>query len=130
MDIRGVCAFRTVALLAFGRRDRSSPTRWSGLQRHEKKRLALNQVGATYSRGLSMSSADNPDATQPSLRVLIVDDSPENALLVVQELAHSRFQVSWERVENEAAYLQQLQTVPDVILADCTLSHFSAGRAL
>ena len=77
-----------------------------------------------------MSSADNPDAAQPSLRVLIVDDSPEDALLVVQELAHIRFQVSWERVENEAAYLQQLQTVPDLILADCTLSHFSAGRAL
>ena len=77
-----------------------------------------------------MSSADNPDATQPSLRVLIVDDSPEDALLAVQELAHSRFQVSWERVENEAAYLQQLQTVPGLILADCTLSHFSAGRAL
>jgi glycogen phosphorylase len=77
-----------------------------------------------------MNSADNPDAAQPLLRVLIVDDSPEDALLVVQELAHSQFQVSWERVENEAAYLQQLQTVPDLILADRTLSHFSAARAL
>jgi len=68
--------------------------------------------------------------TRPSLRVLIVDNSPEDALLVVQELAHSRFRVSWERVENEAAYLQQLQTVPDLILADCTLPQFSAVRAL
>ena len=77
-----------------------------------------------------MNGAEHPDAAQPALRVLIVDDSPEDALLVVEELAHSQFQVSWERVENEAAYLQQLQTVPDLILADCTLSQFSAARAL
>ncbi len=68
--------------------------------------------------------------TRPSLRVLIVDDSPEDALLVVQELAHSRFRVSWERVENESDYLRQLRTVPDLILADCTLRRFSALRAL
>jgi starch phosphorylase len=77
-----------------------------------------------------MNGAEHLDAAQPALRVLIVDDSPEDALLVVEELAHSQFQVSWERVENEAAYLQQLQTVPDLILADCTLSQFSAARAL
>ena len=68
--------------------------------------------------------------THPSLRVLIVDHSPEDALLVVQELAHSRFRVSWERVENESDYLRQLQTAPDLILADCTLPQFSAVRAL
>src|SRR5208282_1033069 len=77
-----------------------------------------------------MNSPENPDGRQPSLRVLIVDDSLEDAVLVVQELARSQFQVSWERVENEAAYVQQLQTVPDLILADCTLSHFSAAQAL
>jgi starch phosphorylase len=68
--------------------------------------------------------------TRPSLRVLIVDDSPEDALLAVQELARTRFRVSWERVKNEAAYLEQLQTVPDVILADHILRQFSAVRAL
>jgi phospholipase C len=46
---------------------------------------------------LSMNSPDNPDARQPSLRVLIVDDSLEDALLVPQELAHTQFQLSWER---------------------------------
>ena len=49
---------------------------------------------------------------RPSLRVLIVDDSPEDALLVVQELAHSRFRVSWERVENEADYLRNCRQFP------------------
>jgi CheY-like chemotaxis protein len=40
-----------------------------------------------------MNFAHNADAAQPSLRVLIVDDSPEGALLVVQELARIQFQV-------------------------------------
>jgi len=79
---------------------------------------------------LSMNSPDNPDARQPSLRVLIVDDSLEDALLVAQELAHTQFQLSWERVENESEYLRQLQAVPDLILVDCNLSLFSAARAL
>ena len=61
---------------------------------------------------LSMNSPDNPDATQPSLRVLLVDDSLEDALLVVQELAHSRFQLSWERVDNESAYLRNCRQFP------------------
>lgn len=77
-----------------------------------------------------MNGAHSGDAAWPSLRVLIVDNSPEDALLVVQELAHSQFQVSWERVENEADYLQQLQIAPGLILAECTLSHFSAARSL
>jgi CheY-like chemotaxis protein len=79
---------------------------------------------------LSMNSPDNPDARQSSLRVLIVDDSLEDALLVAQELAHTQFQLSWERVENESEYLRQLQTVPDLILVDCNLSLFSAARTL
>jgi response regulator RpfG family c-di-GMP phosphodiesterase len=65
-----------------------------------------------------MNSSHNADAAQRSLRVPIVDDSPEDASLIMQELAHSQFQVSWERVENEADYLQQMQTVPGLILAD------------
>ena len=41
-----------------------------------------------------MNGAHNADAAQPSLRVLSVDNSPEDALLVVQELGQSQFQVS------------------------------------
>jgi len=76
------------------------------------------------------AAVERDQRTRISLRVLIVDDSPEDALLVVQELVHSRFRVSCERVENESDYLRQLQTIPDLIFADCTLSQFSAARAL
>ena len=78
-----------------------------------------------------MNNADHPDvAPPPSLRVLIVGDSPESALLMVQKLDQSQSQIAWERVDNEDAYLRQLQTVPDLVLADCTLMPFSAARAL
>jgi len=50
---------------------------------------------------------------------------------MAQELVACQFPLTWERVETEAAYLQQLQdNPPDLILTDCTLRHFSAVRAL
>ena len=49
---------------------------------------------------------------------------------MVQELARAQFQVTWERAETEAEFLRQLETVPDVILADCALPEFSAVQAL
>ncbi len=77
-----------------------------------------------------MASDHNPDTTQSALRVLIVDDSPEDALLMAQELRSSNFPLSWERVEAENDYLLQLQTPPDLILADYSLLQFSAVQAL
>jgi len=76
------------------------------------------------------AAVERDHRTRTSLRVLIVDDSAEDALSAVQELAHSRFRVSWERVENESDYLRLLKTGPDLILADCTLPQFSAVQAL
>jgi response regulator RpfG family c-di-GMP phosphodiesterase len=60
-----------------------------------------------------MNSNHNPDATQSALRVLIVDDSPEDAILVAQILRNINFPLSWERMENENDYILQLQTPPD-----------------
>ena len=61
---------------------------------------------------------------------MIVDDSAEDATLMVQELTRARFQLTWERVETEADFLRQLETVPDLILADSALPEFSAMQAL
>ena len=78
-----------------------------------------------------MNSADISFSTPPSLRVLVVDDSHEEALLMVQELIRSQFQLTWEQVGTEADYVRQLQAVPpDLILADSALAQFSAVRAL
>ena len=64
------------------------------------------------------------------LRVLIVEDRPADAELMLYELERAGFQPQWRRVETEADYLSQLQTVPDIILADHTLPEFGAPRAL
>ncbi|HZQ49169.1 MAG TPA: response regulator [Candidatus Dormibacteraeota bacterium] len=64
------------------------------------------------------------------LRVLIVEDSPADAELAVQELRRDGFEPRWERVETEADYRSHLATDVDVILADHSLPHFSADRAL
>jgi signal transduction histidine kinase/CheY-like chemotaxis protein len=64
------------------------------------------------------------------LRVLIVEDRAADAELMLYELERSGYEPVWQRVESEADYLSQLQTVPDIILADHTLPEFGARRAL
>ncbi|MBI2359824.1 MAG: GAF domain-containing protein, partial [Deltaproteobacteria bacterium] len=49
---------------------------------------------------------------------------------MVAELERAGFEPDWQRVETEADYLAQLQSVPDVILADHTLPLFGAPQAL
>jgi len=64
------------------------------------------------------------------LRVLIAEDRPDDAELMVYELSRSGFEPKWTRVETEEDYLKELQSAPDVILADHTLPNFNAPRAL
>ncbi|MBI2876297.1 MAG: response regulator [Candidatus Tectomicrobia bacterium] len=65
-----------------------------------------------------------------SLRVLILEDRPIDAELMVYELREAGFDPLWERVETEADYLARLDPTPDVILADYHLPQFDAPRAL
>ena len=64
------------------------------------------------------------------IRVLIVEDSPNDADLMLGNLADHGFAPQAERVETEADYLAGLNAAPDVILADYRLPHFSGPRAL
>lgn len=65
------------------------------------------------------------------LRLLIVDDSAQDAELLVQELEKKNFELVWNRVETESDYVQQLeQSPPRLILADYNMPQFSAVRAL
>jgi signal transduction histidine kinase/CheY-like chemotaxis protein len=64
------------------------------------------------------------------LRVLIAEDRPADAELMIYELRRSGFEPQWVRVITEDEYLKELPTVPDVILADHTLPAFDAPRAL
>jgi two-component system cell cycle sensor histidine kinase/response regulator CckA len=64
------------------------------------------------------------------LRLLIVEDLPEDADLLVRALQRAGYIVDWQRVEDEAAYLAALTQPVDLILCDYALPRFSALRAL
>src|SRR5438067_2451905 len=64
------------------------------------------------------------------LHVLVLEDNPEDAELIIDELKQSGFQVDWHRVETEADYVARLNTRIEVILADYSLPTFDAPHAL
>ncbi len=64
------------------------------------------------------------------LRVLILEDQPTDAEIMVNELRRSGIELDWTRVETEQDFLAGLDPPPDVILADYSLPHFDAIRAL
>lgn len=68
-------------------------------------------------------------SAQP-LHALIVEDSPEDADLLVSELRRAGFAVEWRRVDREADYTAELSPTLDVIFADFTLPQFDPLRAL
>jgi PAS domain S-box-containing protein len=64
------------------------------------------------------------------LRVLILEDQPADADLMVRELRRAGFDPDWCRVEVEEDYLIHLDPALDVILADYRLPRFDALTAL
>jgi PAS domain S-box-containing protein/putative nucleotidyltransferase with HDIG domain len=65
------------------------------------------------------------------LRVLIVEDSEDDALLLMRKLAHGGYQPQWQRVESAEGMRKALQEETwDVILCDYKLPSFSAPAAL
>jgi signal transduction histidine kinase len=65
-----------------------------------------------------------------ALKALIVEDSPQDAELVVQELRRAGFEPEWMRVDTESEYLAHVDAGWDIILADYRLPLFSGMRAL
>ena len=64
------------------------------------------------------------------LRVLIVEDNPDDAEIMILHLVQEGFQLDWERVETEVEFLSGLESSPDLVLSDWRLPHFSGQRAL
>ena len=64
------------------------------------------------------------------LRVLILEDNPSDAELVLYELRRSGYDPIATRVETEEDFREQLQLVPDVILADFSMPRFDSLYAL
>ncbi len=64
------------------------------------------------------------------LRVLILEDRPADAEIMVAELRRHGFDLDWQVVDTEAAYVAALDSNPDVILSDYSMPGFQAPRAL
>jgi PAS domain S-box-containing protein len=65
-----------------------------------------------------------------AIKVLVLEDQPDDAELMMAQLNTAGFQTNWRRVETEKGYLEGLDTAPDLILADYHLPQFDAVRAL
>ena len=64
------------------------------------------------------------------IQILIVEDNPGDAELLVRELRRSGFAFDWDRVDTEDAYLAKLNPDLDLILSDFEMPEFSGLRAL
>ena len=63
------------------------------------------------------------------LTVVLAEDSPIDAELTVAELRRAGFDPKWKRVEHEAEFLAAIKELPDIILSDFSMPHFSGLRA-
>ncbi|MFZ5862928.1 MAG: EAL domain-containing response regulator [Nitrospirota bacterium] len=71
------------------------------------------------------------ESTGKPLRVLIVDDSDDDALLILRELRRGGYEPAHQRVDTASALETALDAQPwDVILSDYTMPSFSGAEAL
>src|SRR5690242_5236094 len=63
------------------------------------------------------------------LNVLLVEDSPDDADLVLAELRRAGFEPKWKRVETEPDFLAELNNAPDIILSDFAMPQFNGLQA-
>lgn len=65
------------------------------------------------------------------LRVLLAEDDPTDAELIVHELTKSGFAPEWRRVDNEAEFRKRLlESEWDIIISDHAMPQFSSADAL
>ena len=64
------------------------------------------------------------------LRLLILEDNPSDAELVMHTLRKAGYDPIGDRVETEADFLEHLQPLPEIILADFNMPEFDWLRAL
>ena len=72
-----------------------------------------------------------PDsASSAPLKILIVEDNPDDAELILRQLRHAGISFQAACVDTEPDYLEQIRSGADLILSDYSLPQFSGLRAL
>jgi CheY-like chemotaxis protein len=64
------------------------------------------------------------------LKILLVEDNPLDAELVLHELQEAGFAPDWHQVQTEAAFLERLSGEFDLVLSDYSMPAFNGLRAL
>jgi CheY-like chemotaxis protein len=64
------------------------------------------------------------------LNILIVENSQDDADLLVAELRRAGYAPQWKRVETASDFLAELEKKPDIILSDYAMPEFSGLRAI
>lgn len=67
---------------------------------------------------------------KPPLLILILEDNPDDADMLLEELRKSGFDPRWKRVQTEEGFLAELASPPDLILSDYSMPSFSGLRAV
>jgi len=64
------------------------------------------------------------------LNLLVLEDNPDDAELIVRELGKGGFVLEWKRVETEKTFRKALATKPDIILSDYNLPSIDGMAAI
>ncbi len=64
------------------------------------------------------------------LNILIAEDSPDDAELMLRELRNAGYEPKWTRVQTEADFRRQLDMEPDLVISDFSMPDFSGLRAV
>ena len=64
------------------------------------------------------------------IRILIVEDEPADAELLIRQLQRDGYDPDWQRVDTESAFLEALNRPLNLIISDNAMPSFSAARAL
>ena len=65
-----------------------------------------------------------------NLNLLLLEDSPADAELMIEALRDSGFDPNYRRVDTKDEYLRELNQPPDFILSDYSMPQFTAQDAL
>src|SRR6267378_712366 len=63
------------------------------------------------------------------LQILIVEDNPDDAEMLLAELRRAGFDPRWKRIETEPDFLAELNNSPDIIFSDYSMPQFNGLRA-
>src|SRR5215467_13879248 len=69
-------------------------------------------------------------AMPTSLNLLVLEDSPNDAELMIETLREAGFDPTFRRVDSKDAYLRELDQPPDFILSDYSMPQFTGHEAL